>query len=158
MSYRRFTFSVVVTGVAVAVGGLTCVNMVNVESCPEEAEDATGVNVAGVFRYSGQGLNAGTGGTFELSGTISFEQEENRARVVDTTYDFSGLRRLESEFAELRGNRLNLALSPRNGDADYQAAVKFVFSLDGDEFCVEFMDTNNDQGGLGSFRGVRQEP
>ena len=126
-----------------------------VEDCADQREDAT-LNVAGVFRYAGNGVNADTEGSFSLSGTITFEQQDNMVRVTDTTYDSGGLRRLKSEFADLRGNELILTLNPINGDTDYQAAIKFVFSEDGDEFCVEFLDTNNDQGALGSFTGVRQ--
>ncbi len=125
------------------------------QDCADQREDAT-LNVAGVFRYGGSGANAETGGGFNLSGTITFEQQDNMVRVTDTTYDFGGLRRLESEFADLRGNELILTLNPINGDTDYQAAIKFVFSEDGSEFCVEFVDSNNDQGALGSFAGVRQ--
>jgi len=137
----------------VAVGGCTAQTLV--EDCADERENAT-INVAGVFRYVGNGVNAETGGGFNLSGTITFEQQDNKVRVTDTSYDFSGLRRLESEFADLRGNELFLTLTPINGDTDYEAAIKFVFSEDGNEFCVEFMDTNNDQGALGSFTGVRK--
>ncbi|MCH7705236.1 MAG: hypothetical protein IIB61_08990, partial [Planctomycetes bacterium] len=126
-----------------------------VEKCADETEDAT-LNVAGVFRYGGNGVNADTGGSFNLSGTITFEQQDNMVRVTDTTYDSGGLRRLESEFAELRGNELFLTLNPINGDTDYQAAIEFVFSEDGNEFCVEFVDSNSDQGAVGSFTGVRQ--
>ncbi len=139
-------------GVAVAAG---CTPQVLLEDCVDQSENAT-LNVAGVFRYTGNGANAQTGGTFNLSGTITFEQQEIMVRVTDTTYDSGGLRRLESEFADLRGNELFLDLTPINGDMDYQAAIKFVFSEDGDEFCVEFMDSNSDQGALGSFTGVRQ--
>ena len=138
-----------------AVAASDCTSQVLVQDCADELEDAT-INVAGVFRYAGNGANAETGVGFSLSGTITFEQQGNMVRVTDTTYDFRSLRRLESEFADLRGNELFLDLVPTNGDADYQTAVKFVFSADGNEFCVEFMDTNDDQGALGSFRGVRQ--
>ncbi len=132
-----------------------CTPQALVEECADEREDSV-IMVAGVFRYAGNGVNADTGGGFHISGTITFEQQDNMVRVTDTTYDFGGLRRLESEFADLRGNELILILNPINGDTDYQAAIKFVFSEDGNEFCVEFVDTNNDQGALGSFAGVRQ--
>jgi hypothetical protein len=132
-----------------------CTPQALVEDCAGQREDAM-IDVAGVFRYAGSGANAKTGGEFNLSGSITFEQQDNMVRVTDTTYDFSGLRSLESEFAELRGNELFLALTPINGDTDYQAAIKFVFSEDGNQFCVEFVDTNTDQGQLGSFTGVRE--
>ncbi|MCH9003285.1 MAG: hypothetical protein IIC02_11985 [Planctomycetes bacterium] len=144
--------TVLLCGGAASAG---CTPQPLVEDCADQREDAT-LNVAGVFRYAGNGVNADTGGSFNLSGTITFEQQDNMVRVTDTTYDSGGLRRLESEFADLRGNELILTLNPINGDTDYQAAIKFVFSEDGDEFCVEFLDTNNDQGALGSFTGVRQ--
>lgn len=144
--------AVLLCGVPVAAG---CTPQTLVEDCADQSENAT-LNVVGVFRYAGNGANAESGGTFNLSGTITFEQQENMVRVTDTTYDSGGLRRLESEFADLRGNELNLTLNPINGDTDYQAAIKFVFSEDGNEFCVEFLDSNNDQGALGSFSGVRQ--
>lgn len=132
-----------------------CTPQAAVQDCADLREDAT-LNVAGVFRYAGNGANAETGGSFNLSGTITFEQQDNMVRVTDTTYDSVGLRRLESEFADLQGNELVLTLNPINGDTDYQAAIKFVFGENGNEFCVGFVDTNNDQGALGSFRGVRQ--
>ena len=144
--------TVLLCGGAVAAG---CTPQALVEECADERGDAT-LNVAGIFRYAGNGANAETGGSFNLSGTITFEQQENMVRVTDTTYDSGGLRRLESDFADLRGNELILTLNPINGDTDYQAAIKFVFSEDGNEFCVEFVDSNNDQGALGSFTGLRQ--
>ncbi len=140
------------SGGALAAG---CSPQSVVEDCADETEDAT-LNVAGVFRYAGNGANAETGGSFNLSGTITFEQQDDMVRVTDTTYDFGGLRRLESEFAELRGRTVFLSLSPINGDTDYQAAVTFVFGDQGNEFCVGFTDTNSDQGAVGSFTGVRQ--
>ncbi len=138
-----------------AVAAAGCTPQTLVEDCADEREDAT-IDVAGVFRYAGNGVNADTEGSFNLSGTITFEQQDNMVRVTDTTYDSGGLRRLESEFADLRGNELFLALTPINGDTDYEAEVKFVFSEDGNEFCVEFTDANSDQGTLGSFTGVRE--
>ena len=150
---RTRLVSLLLWGGAVAAAG--CTLQTFVEDCADQREDAT-INVAGVFRYAGNGVNAETGGGFNLSGTITFEQQDNMVRVTDTTYDFGGLRRLESEFADLRGNELFLTLSPINGDTDYQAAIKFVFGEDGNEFCVEFLDTNSDQGALGSFTGVRR--
>ena len=149
---RTRLLTVLLCGGPVAAG---CTPQPLGEDCADQREDAT-LNVAGVFRYAGNGVNADTGGSFNLSGTITFEQQDNMVRVTDTTYDSGGLRRLESEFADLRGNELVLTLNPINGDTDYQAAIKFVFGEDGNEFCVEFVDTNNDQGALGSFTGVRQ--
>ena len=137
------------------VAAAGCTPQTLVEECAAEREDAV-IQVAGIFRYAGIGSNAETGGGFNLSGTITFEQQDSTVRVTNTTYDFSGLRPLESEFADLRGNALFLALTPINGDTDYGAAVKFVFSEDGNEFCVEFTDANSDQGTLGSFTGVRE--
>ncbi len=89
-----------------------------------------------------------------MSGTITFAQEGDTVRVVNTTYDFGSDRALEGE-AQLQGNTLLITLVPRNGDTDYRADVTFVFSGDGDEFCVSFSDTNGDAGELGSFVGVR---
>lgn len=120
-----------------------------VATCPDEDPSAS-VDVAGVFRYFGER-------PLMLSGTITFEQEGNLVRVIDTTYDFSGDRRLMGE-AVLQGNRLTIQLVPRNGDTDYRADVTFLFNKDGDEFCVEFSDTNGDTGGMGSYRGYRTSP
>ena len=89
--------TVLLCGGAVAAG---CTPQALVEECADEHGDAT-LNVAGVFRYAGNGANAETGGSFNLSGTITFEQQDNLVRVTDTTYDLGGLRRLESEFAEV---------------------------------------------------------
>jgi hypothetical protein len=75
---------------------------------------------------------------------------------VNTSYDNSSDRALESAFTPLHGNRLDIVLTPRNGDTNYRADVTFIFSDDGDTFCVEFSDTNGDTGGMGSYRGVRQ--
>ena len=136
---------------AVAVG---CFVPVDIDSCSALNTQAM-IDVGGTFRYSGAGENIDTSQGFVISGTITFEQDGNRVRVTNTTYDFSGLRALQSEFTELDGNRLLLEMTPINGDTDYTANVGFLFSDDGGEFCVEFMDTNNDQGDLGSFVGER---
>ena len=141
---RTRLVTLLLSGGALAAG---CSPQPLVEDCADQRETAT-LNVAGV--------NADTGGSFNLSGTITFEQQDNMVRVTDTTYDSGGLRRLESEFAELRGRTVFLSLSPINGDTDYQAAVTFVFGDQGNEFCVGFTDTNSDQGAVGSFTGVRQ--
>ena len=128
---------------------------VDVSDCAEEDSDAAVIDVAGVFRYSGTGMNGENGPTFQLSGTITFEQDGRMVRVSGATYNNRALRSVQSEFAELSGNRLALVLTPNNGDTDYRAAVKFVFTEDGNQFCVEFTDTNNDNGGPGSFVGTR---
>ena len=128
---------------------------VEVSGCDEEDLDAAAINVAGVFRYSGTGKNEGSGLPFRLSGTITFEQDGNMVRVSGSTYDNSTVRSLQSEFAEFSGNRLGLVLTPKNGDTDYRATVGFVFSEDGNQFCVEFTDTNDDHGNPGSFVGRR---
>lgn len=146
--------AVALAALAMLAGSSCAVFPVNVESCAVEDPQAT-VNVAGVYRYSGRGANQDSGAEFGLSGTITFAQDGSRVRVTDTTYDFSGLRRLESDFAELQGNRLEAVLTPINGDTDYTAHVTFIFGDDGGTFCVAFEDTNEDAGGLGSFRGER---
>ncbi|HOB73395.1 MAG TPA: hypothetical protein PKG54_02615 [Phycisphaerae bacterium] len=116
------------------------------EPCPEENSAAV-VNVAGVYRYFGTR-------PFLLIGTITFEQEGDLVRVTDTTYENSNDRRLMGE-AVLQGNRLEIQLVPQNGDTNYRADVLFLFSEDGNEFCVEFSDTNGDAGDLGTYRGTR---
>jgi hypothetical protein len=145
---------VAAAGGAVLVGTSCAIIPVGVDSCAVE-DPLASINVAGAYRYSGQGSNLETGNAFSLSGTITFVQEGNRVRVSDTTYDFAGLRRVQSDFAELQGNRLVLAMTPINGDTDYVADVTFIFSEDGATFCVAYEDTNMDTGDLGSFRGVR---
>ncbi len=121
---------------------------------PPENPEAV-INVAGTFRYTGQGESA-TGATFVLSGTITFEQQGNQVRISDSTYDFAGLRPVAGDFTELQGNRLVAVLTPINGDTDYVADVTFIFTADGNEFSVGYQDTSGDHGELGSFRGVRQ--
>lgn len=159
---RRFVAGIcmVVLGASVAVGvGLGCdafVNRVSVGDCAGSMPEAV-INVAGVFRYSGDGANSETGGGFSFSGTITFEQDGTMVRVSDTTYDAGVLRPVAGDFSELDGNVLDTVLTPINGDEDYQAAVRFIFSDDGNEFCVQFTDTNDDSGGLGSFVGSRQQ-
>ncbi len=143
------------TGLVLLVGTSCAIIPVDVDSCAIEDAQAA-INVNGVYRYSGEGANQESGASFGLSGTITFEQDGNRVRVTDTTYDFAGLRRVDSGFAELQGNRLALVMTPINGDRDYIADVTFIFDDGGDTFCVAFEDTNNDAGDLGSFRGVRQ--
>jgi hypothetical protein len=106
-------------------------------------------HVAGTFRYQG----GATG--FFLRGTITFEQEDDTVRVVEVTYDNANDRRLVGE-ADLHDNVLDIVLVPENGDTDFEADCKFVFSADGSRFDVEFSDTNGDAGPLGSYTGTRQ--
>ena len=106
-------------------------------------------HVAGTFRYQG-----GASGFF-LRGSITFEQEDSTVRVVEVTYDNSNDRQLVGE-GELDLNVLDIALVPENGDTDFEADCKFVFSADGSRFDVEFSDTNGDNGPLGSYVGTRQ--
>ena len=79
---RRFVAGIcmVVLGASAAVGvGLGCdafVNRVGVGDCAGSMPEAV-INVAGVFRYSGDGSNSETGNGFSFSGTITFEQEGN---------------------------------------------------------------------------------
>lgn len=114
------------------------------------APQAVGMpHVAGTFRYQG-----GATGYF-LRGTIAFEQEDDTVRVVSVTYDNSNDRALVGE-AVLDGNVLDIVLVPENGDTDFEADCKFVFSADGSRFDVEFSDTNGDAGPLGSYTGTRQ--
>lgn len=127
----------------IALAAMTSCNEI---PCSDEKSDAS-VNVAGTFRYSG--FTPGY-----LSGTITFEQEGSTVRIVETTYDFPGNREVIGE-AQLNGNRLDVELTPKNGDTDYRADVTFVFSEDGNTFCVEFSDTNGDAGDLGSFTAER---
>ncbi len=126
------------------------------EDCAQPDATVVSPSVAGVFRYSGGGGNVESGLGFQLSGTITFEQQGKMVRVADNTYDVGNLRVLESEFAELIGNRVALTLTPQNGDENYIASVEFIFTADGSEFCVSFTDTNADMGGIGSFIGKRQ--
>jgi len=105
--------------------------------------------VAGTFRYQG-----GASGFF-LRGSITFEQEDDTVRVVEVTYDNSNDRQLVGE-GELDLNVLDIVLVPENGDTDFEADCKFVFSADGSRFDVEFSDTNGDNGPLGSYVGTRQ--
>ncbi len=120
--------------------------LVPLESCVTNEAHAT-FSVTGVYRYRAAEL-------FDLSGTITFAQEGDTVRVIDTTYDFVANRALTG-IGDLEGNRLIITLVPRNGDTNYRADVTFLFSDDGDEFCVAFSDTNADTGELGSFIGIR---
>jgi hypothetical protein len=103
--------------------------------------------VAGTFRYDSL--------VFALGGTITFEQTEQTVRVVDTTYDHHDDRALQGE-APLDGNRLDIVLTPKNGDTDYSARVVLSFDATGDRFClVSFSDTNDDVGNEGTYTGTR---
>jgi hypothetical protein len=104
--------------------------------------------VAGTFRYQGSAVE------FLLRGSITFEQEDDRVRVVEVTYDNSNDRALVGE-GVLHENVLDIVLVPENGDTDFEADCKFVFSADGSRFDVEFSDTNGDAGPLGSYVGNR---
>jgi hypothetical protein len=117
-------------------------------SCPPE-DPAAQVNVGGVYSYGGDSF-------YLLRGTITFEQEGDVVRVTGVTYENSGDRDLVGE-GVLQGNKLPIVLVPKNGDTDYRAEVTFLFSNDGESFCVEFADTNGDTGGMGTYRGTRIE-
>lgn len=143
---RRRNACLAILGTAGLLAGAGCPGAGSQDPCPQEDFQAS-VNVAGTYRYFGTR-------PFLLIGTITFEQEGDLVRVTDTTYENSGDRRLMGQ-ATLQGNRLNILLVPQNGDTDYLADVTFLFSEDGNEFCVEFSDTNGDAGELGTYRGTR---
>ncbi len=121
--------------------------------CPSTAPPPAGqpINVAGTFRYSGRSF-------LSLRGTITFTQEGDQVRVTGATYDNSGDRDLVGGPAPIVGDTLNIVLVPKNGDPDYRADIKFVFTADGSQFSVQYSDTNGDAGDLGSYRGTRQNP
>ena len=119
------------------------------DGCPLEV-DPPGLDVSGTFRYAG--FIRGPGAGF-LSGSITFDQVSDIVNVTQTTYDFTNNREVIGQ-AQLVGNRLDIQLEPISGG--YTADVVFIFTPDGDEFCVEFHDTNGDFGDLGSFDGTRQ--
>ena len=113
-------------------------------------EDAgAAVDVNGVYDYRGDRA------PYLLRGTITFEQTGTTVRVLDTTYANVNDRRLEGE-GTIVGNRLEITIVPINGDTDYEADLIFLFGDGGDTFCVSFSDTNEDVGGMGSYRGTRQ--
>lgn len=122
---------------AVETGPVQCVS----------SDPAAQVDVAGLFEYGGASR-------FLLKGTITFEQEGDLVRVTDTTYTNAFDRALEGE-ATLEGNRLLIELVPKNGDPDYTAEVLFLFGEGGQTFCVEFTDTNGDEGVMGTYSGRR---
>lgn len=115
--------------------------------CPALDADAM-PNVVGLFDYASE-ISA-------VYGTITFEQDGREVRVTDTTYTNANARALEGS-ATLDGNRLQIELTPTNGDVDYDAFVDFVFAPDGGSLCLlAFSDSNGDQGGVGSHYGVRR--
>jgi hypothetical protein len=113
-------------------------------SCAEIDPSAAPRNVGGNYRYLG-----------ELRGLITLEQADSTVRLVKTTYDNADDRPLVGE-GTLHGNFLDMLLVPENGDPDYKALVRFVFDETSDRFCVQFSDTNDDHGPLGSYTGTRQ--
>ena len=114
--------------------------------CAAPDPDAT-LPAAGVFRYASP--------DFTLSGTITFVQQGTRVTVTDTTYD-TGRDRALIGTTELQGNRLDITLTPKNGDTNYRAEVSLTFSDAGRRFCLlGFSDTNDDTGGEGSYVGTR---
>jgi hypothetical protein len=106
-------------------------------------------NVAGTYRYaSSRG--------FALTGTIVFAQTGRQVQVLETTYDNADDRSLMGA-ATLAGNRLDITLTPVNGDTDYDASVGFLFDEAAGSFCVTgFTDSNGDVGGAASYHGARQ--
>lgn len=143
----RWAIMLLVGGVAtVGVRLIGCVTVPDV--IPPGDPGADGLNVTGKFRYSGLAP------FFNLSGTITFEQDGDTVRVSMTTYDAGTNRPLIGE-GTLSGNVLNIALVPENGDTDYRADVEFIFGDNADTFSVAFSDTNGDTGGPGSFSGLR---
>ncbi len=132
---------------AVVIAGSTC-NPIGQTPCADVNENAT-INVAGTYRYAGDQI------TYWLRGTISFTQDGNTVQVTGTTYDNAGDRDLVGT-GTLLGNYLIIQLVPKNGDDDYIADIEFIFSDDGNTFCVEFSDTNGDAGDMGSYRGLRE--
>ncbi len=145
---HRMVFALVGVTAGAALAMLSCTGApLTAETCPAEQPSAS-INVAGTYRYAGDSI-------FLLRGTITFVQEGELVHVTGVTYDNSGDRDLVSDPTRLEGNRLGMLLRPKNGDPDYRAIVTFIFTEDGDEFCVEFNDTNGDAGPLGTYRGTR---
>jgi hypothetical protein len=115
--------------------------------CAEPSAAVT-PEVSGVFDYASA--------ISPVYGTITFEQSESEVRITDTTYANADDRPLEGVGA-LDGNRLQVVLTPKNGDADYEARVDLVFAEDGQSFCLlGFSDTNGDEGGAGSHWGTKR--
>jgi hypothetical protein len=120
---------------------------IELEPCSPAAADVD-VAVTGVYRYQSQVLG--------LSGTITFAREGNRVSVLETTYDGEDARSLVGA-GDLVGNRLDMTLTPANGDTDYSADVSLIFDDGGASFCLaQFSDTNDDVGGEGTYRGSQQ--
>lgn len=106
------------------------------------------VEIAGTYSYASR--------VFRLSGTITFAQQGTRVSVLETTYDGVDARSLVGE-ADLAGNRLDMTLTPANGDDDYSAEVSLIFENGGADFCLaRFSDSNDDVGGQGTYRGSLQ--
>lgn len=141
---REWWMGMAMVGAVLPAGG--CVPAAPKVVCSTE-NSAASINVQGTFRFGGEE-------PYLLAGTIRLEQAGNLVAVTNTTYFNSTDRALVGQ-STLRGNRLDIVLTPENGDADYTAYVTFVFSDDGGSFCVEFNDTNGDAGILGSYVGVR---
>ncbi|NOT01597.1 MAG: hypothetical protein HOP29_13325 [Phycisphaerales bacterium] len=143
----RWTATLLAGGLTIVVVRLVgCVDVPDV--IPPGDPGAAGLNVSGEFRYTGLAP------FFNLSGTITFEQDDDVVRVTMTTYDAGTDRPLIGAGA-LSGNVLNIVLVPENGDTNYRADVEFIFGENGDTFSVAFSDTNGDIGGPGSYSGQR---
>jgi hypothetical protein len=110
--------------------------------------DLSTLDVSGTYQFVGEVPNT-------MKGTITFEQEGDLVRVTGTKYENNASRELKGE-ATIKGTRLEIVLVPINDDPTYEAEVLFIFSEDGDTFEVSFMDTNGDEGDMGSYTGVRQ--
>jgi hypothetical protein len=78
-------------------------------------------------------------------GTITFAQDGATVTATHTFHAFPTNRELSGQ-AELEGNRLVMAMTPKNGDTDYTADVTLLFSSDGSRFLADFADTNGDAG------------
>ena len=107
------------------------------------------LDVSGTYQFVGEEVPN------TMTGTITFQQEEDLVRVTGTKYENNPSRELKGE-ATIKGTRLEIVLVPINDDPTYEAEVLFIFSEDGDTFEVSFTDTNGDEGDMGSYTGVRQ--
>jgi hypothetical protein len=117
-------------------------------TCPAPVDAGAAVGPSGVYRYASS--------VFVLRGTITFASEGSVVRVTDTSYDNAPRDRALGGRATLAGNRLDIKLTPTNGDTNYTADLAFVFTDEGRRFCVlGFSDTNGDVGGDASFFGQR---
>jgi hypothetical protein len=115
---------------------------------PDPAAVIDPAALAGSYRYAS--------GEFLLSGTITFAAGAEGLSVIRTSYDAGRDRSLAGP-GRLAGNRVDLRLSPGNGDADYLAEVALLFTAGGRRFCMlEFADSNGDRGGPGSYFGERR--